>query len=307
MNLAICLLMARRFLLKKEIRQVLEQYRLLDSEQAFEKMFERDKEELRQMGLPVETGSNDPWNQNEIGYRILRGDFELPPIDFDAAELAVLGVAAQVWDAATQADQTKLALAKLRAAGADPDPGRLAALTPSLDGKEAAFDAMWQAVIARIPVEFGYHEKTRQLQPWSITHRHGAWYVYGLDMEKQQGRVYKLSRVETDVKYIGKPGSYFPETPEKTNLLTLIQPAMADQEAILAIDGDEIPMLRRRGEVVETDSELPPGYTAYRIDYSSDVTFAAEICAHGAAVIVLEPESLRNAVITHLQKFLEVE
>jgi proteasome accessory factor B len=107
MNLAICLLMSRRYLEKTRIREIVEGYHDL-SDAAFERTFERDKDELRTLGVPVETGSNDAFFPDEVGYRIRREDFELPAIDFTAAETAALGLAATVWESATQAGQLSL-------------------------------------------------------------------------------------------------------------------------------------------------------------------------------------------------------
>jgi proteasome accessory factor B len=303
MNLAICLLMASRFLPKREIREAIEQYREIASDQSFDKMFERDKEELRQLGVPVLTGSNDVWHPEDIGYRISREDYELAPIDFDAAELAVLGIASQVWDTATQADQAKTALAKLRAAGAEPDPGRLAALTPSIGGKEEAFAPMWQAVLRRIPVEFGYHGKQRRLQPWVITHRLGAWYVYGFDLDAGEPRIYRLTRVESQVRFVGEPGSFPPQVVDSAELAARIEPAKPDAQAILAIRDHRAPVLRRRSEPVA--AQAPAGFSAHRVEYASLGDFVGEVCAQGPDVIVLDPPELRQRVIDHLRRFAE--
>ena len=160
MNLAICLLMARRFIEKSQIREVVEGYHDL-TDAAFERTFERDKDELRRLGVPVETGSNDALFPDEVGYRILRKDFELPPIEFSAAETAALGLAATVWESATQAGQTVSALAKLRAAGVDPDPSRLSVLAPSVGAREPAFAGVWSACAERAPISFGYRGEIR--------------------------------------------------------------------------------------------------------------------------------------------------
>ncbi|MCT3007969.1 DNA-binding transcriptional regulator, partial [Propionibacterium freudenreichii] len=130
-NLAIALLSARRFLSKAELRRVVEAYRGL-SDSAFERQFERDKDDLRAMGVPVVMGSNDVLFDDDTGYRISRTDFELPPVSFDSDELSALGAASRVWQQASAAEQTISALAKLRAAGADPDVERLAALAPRI-------------------------------------------------------------------------------------------------------------------------------------------------------------------------------
>jgi predicted DNA-binding transcriptional regulator YafY len=80
MNLVICLLVSRGYVGKSRIRKVVEGYRE-QTEDAFEKMFERDKEELREIGIPIELGHNDRLFDDEPGYRIRRDAFELPPID----------------------------------------------------------------------------------------------------------------------------------------------------------------------------------------------------------------------------------
>ena len=98
MNLTICLLMARRFVEREQIRELVAGYQGL-SDAAFERTFERDKDELRALGVPVETGSNSSLFPDEVGYRIRRRDFELPEIDSPPAELAALVVASTVRDA----------------------------------------------------------------------------------------------------------------------------------------------------------------------------------------------------------------
>ena len=94
-NLLIMMLSARGFVSKHRIRSTIEGYRH-QSDGAFERMFERDKDDLRAAGVPIVTGSNDPDLDTEDGYRIERSDFELPPVSFTSEELAVLGAAASV-------------------------------------------------------------------------------------------------------------------------------------------------------------------------------------------------------------------
>src|SRR5665811_16982 len=81
LNLVICLLASRRYLTREKIRDSVEGYQGL-SDAAFQRMFERDKDDLRDLGIPIETGSNDSYFDDEQGYRILPGDFELPPVEF---------------------------------------------------------------------------------------------------------------------------------------------------------------------------------------------------------------------------------
>ena len=121
LNLVICLLAARRYVSKEQIRSVVPQYNDSGSVEAFERMFERDKDDLREMGIPLETGSNDILFDDEIGYRIPRDAYALPEVSFDSQELAVLGLAARAWQQATLADAAARAVQKLEAAGIDVD------------------------------------------------------------------------------------------------------------------------------------------------------------------------------------------
>ncbi|WP_298132313.1 WYL domain-containing protein [Micropruina sp.] len=300
MNLAICLLMARRFLDKNHIREVVEGYAGL-SDAAFERTFERDKDDLRAMGVPVETGSNSSLFPDDIGYRIRRQDFELPPIDFTAAEATALGLASQVWGTATLAEQTVSALAKLRAAGIDPDASRLPGVSPSIGAKEPAFEPLWQATMTRTVVGFGYRGVRREVEPWVLTYRRGSWYLAGFDRTRGAARLFKLARLEDAPRTIGKPGAYeLPENMDLTELTRPLEPAPAAAEAVVAIRGDKAPDLRRRGLPVDDAAPLPPGFAAWRVPYTSDREFVTEVCGYGPAVLVLEPAALRRQVIGRL-------
>lgn len=297
MNLTICLLMARRFVDKAYIRQMIEGYHGL-SDAAFERTFERDKDELRQLGVPVETGSNDPLFPDEVGYRIRRADFELPPIDFTPAEAAVLGLASRVWESATAAEPAISAIAKLRAAGVDPDPARARGLSAALGGREPAFDALWQATVDHTPVQFDYRGELRQVEPWTMTYRRGSWYLLGYDRNRGGRRVFKVTRAGAEITPIGRSGSYQVPEIDTAELLASLEPSRPDATAVLAIRGDRAPALRRRGEPV--DAELPPGFAAFRVEYASRGDLVGEICSYGPDVIVLQPDGLRAAVIAHL-------
>src|SRR5215216_3662680 len=96
LNLTICLLVSGRYLPKSRIREAVEGYHDL-SDAAFERTFERDKDELRSLGVPIEVGSFDPLFDDEPGYRILSSEFALKAIDLDAEEAAVVVFAVRVW------------------------------------------------------------------------------------------------------------------------------------------------------------------------------------------------------------------
>ena len=118
LNLLIMLLVQRRPIAKARIRELLYPDSRPD---AFEKMFERDKDELRSLGVPVEVAQLDPLFDDEIGYRIPPDQFALPDVSLTPEEAAVVSLASRVWQQATMAQATTDAVRKLNAAGIDVD------------------------------------------------------------------------------------------------------------------------------------------------------------------------------------------
>lgn len=96
MNLVIALLSTRTYLPAEKIRTTVAGYADSPSDEAFSRMFERDKNELRDLGIPLETGRVSKWDSTE-GYRINRDSYALPPIGLTADEAAAVAVATQLW------------------------------------------------------------------------------------------------------------------------------------------------------------------------------------------------------------------
>src|SRR5262249_19136855 len=137
-------------------------------------------------------------------------------ISLEADEAALLGLAARVWQHARLASATTQGLRKLRAGGVVVDESALAILEPQLATDEPAFDAVFDAVTQRRPIEFphraGNHRDTmmRHLQPWGIVSFHGHWYVVGYDLDRSAERMFRLSRITGEVTSYGPPNSYKP-------------------------------------------------------------------------------------------------
>ncbi|MFP5283697.1 MAG: helix-turn-helix transcriptional regulator [Actinomycetes bacterium] len=302
LNLTICLLVSGRYLPKSRIREAVEGYHDL-SDAAFERTFERDKDELRALGVPIEVGSFDPLFDDEPGYRIRASEFELPAIDLDAEEAAVVGVAARVWQHANLAESTQSALAKLRAAGVEPDPSQLSALEPSVQASEPAFEPLWTAVLERVRVTFPYRGgERRTVEPWGLTASKGRWYLIGRDVDRAAVRMFKLSRMTEAPKRVSRPGAY--EVPDDLNLrelATSLAPPEPTAAAVLAVRSGKAPNLRRRGKTAARSAEgttagLPVGFEVIEVGYSDVHTMAEEVCRHAADVVVLDPPELRGAV-----------
>ena len=301
LNLTICLLVSGRYLSKSRIREAVEGYHDLTAA-AFERTFERDKDELRSLGVPIEVGSYDALFDDEPGYRILSSEFELPAIDLDAEEASVVGVAARVWQHASMAESTRSAMTKLRAAGVEPDASQLSALEPSVQASEPAFEPLWNAVLERVRVSFTYRDgRLRTLEPWGMTSSKGRWYVIGRDVDRDATRMFKLSRIPDQPQRTSKPGAYaVPADLDLRALARSLTPPELTATARLAIRTGKAPTLTRRGEPAALDPDLPSGFEVYTVGYGEAGGMVEEITQHAADVIVLEPTELRDEVIRGL-------
>jgi proteasome accessory factor B len=307
---------ARTPVTKQRLREVMEPYRNCPSDEAFEKMFERDKDELRSLGIPISVEFADKYFEVDPGYRIVRGDFELPAIELSPSEAAVVGLAARVWQHAGLASATSQALVKLKAAGLEVDREALDAVRPRLGAEEPSFEAMWEATVARRPVAFDYRRpggetRRRHLQPWGVVTSRGRWYVVGLDTDRDEPRMFRLSRVEGEVKADGRAHSY--DVPEGTDLRSLgqsLQPASPDQRAVVLARTSAAHGLRRWARLDERGVIGPDGSSAWdrlSLEFGDREAFLNEVLGFLDAVVVEEPAELREAVRDRLTALIETE
>ena len=304
MNLVIALLVSTGYLAKGRIRAVVEGYRD-QSDDAFEKMFERDKEELREIGIPIELGSNDRLFDDEPGYRIRRDAFELPRIDLAPDEAAAVGLAARVWQHARLARQTSSAVVKLRAGGVDVDTEALRLVEPRLAAGEPAFEPLWDATATRRRVRFGYRRPgqsapgTRTLEPWGLLSRLGRWYVIGHDVDRAAARMFRLSRVTGPVQPYGRAGAF--SVPAGTDMRALahrLEPPSDAGTATLRVRSGQGHALRRRAVAVRADGD---GWDMVEVPLGDPVDLAEEVVSYGPAVVATEPPDLREGVVARLR------
>lgn len=297
MNLLIALLSTRRFLTRRELRGIVEGYR--DStDAAFERQFERDKDELRGLGIVVETGSNDAFFDDEEGYRINRADFELPELSFTAAELSALALAGQVWQDSVAADHTARAFEALQAGGAAPDPSLVPTVRPQLSVGEADFDTVYDAVLRRVVIRFGYGGRERRLEPWRMLQRRGRWYVLGFDQERQEDRFFKLARFTEPATQTGRPGAF--EVPADADILARRLVPVNDATAVVALRDTAAHAFGELGEA-HWLGDVPAGYTVHRVALATREAIVGECAAAGPDAILLDPPELRDMLISHLR------
>ena len=307
LNLTFMLLATSRFLPKDAIRKAIEPYRTAPSDGAFERMFERDKEELRALGIVIEIGSYDPLFEDEVGYRIRRDVAELPEIELTPEEAAIVGVAANVWQHEGLAGESSRAVVKLKAAGLEIDPSVMSVVEPRLDAEEPAFDVMLEAATSRTPVTFTYQRPgqeaaKRHLQPWGVVSWRGRWYVGGFDVDRGEPRLFRLSRVQGTVKPAGEPASYtVPPGARLRDVAAALFPREPDRVAVLRVTAGRAQSLRSAASSTRT---LDDGTDEIEVPFAVASELAAEIASYGADIVAVAPNDLQDAVIEHLQKAL---
>src|SRR5664279_1770155 len=216
LNLIIALTHARVRMTRAQIRNSVVGYESTESalsadearrkDASFERMFERDKDELRRMGVPLQTVV-DPTHGDEIGYKIDASDAAMPAIDFSPAEAAALALAAEYWQGAMLGPDAHQGLTKIASASS------VAPRTPLTLGAKATSTSDATATIVdararRTAVTFDYTSasaghSTRTVEPWQIILRAGAEYLYAFDRDRGEPRTFRLGRIHGNVTTVG--------------------------------------------------------------------------------------------------------
>jgi proteasome accessory factor B len=307
-NLVIALLGTRQYVTAARIRATVPGYEADDgterADEAFKRMFERDKAELREMGVPLETGRTSVFDTEE-GYRIARADYELPEITLTGGEAAAVGLALRLWESAQLAGAAHSALVKLKAAGVDVDGSRGLRLQPRLDAGESAFEPAYAAARDRRVLEFDYRRPDddeparRRVQPWGVVAWHGRWYLVGLDLDRQAPRQFRLSRVVGSPSVTGAPGAF--EPPADIDLAAVVAGQVSGEEHLVVVrvrPGTAIGLRRSAAQLPAGDD----GDDRLELRTTEPGALADQLAAYGADVVVEAPTQMRQAVIERLTR-----
>ena len=204
-NLVIALLSTRQYVTAAPIRATVPGYEPDDgtdrADEAFKRMFERDKAELREMGVPLETGRTSVFD-TEDGYRIARADYELPEIRLTGEEAAAVGLALRLWESAQLAGAAQSALVKLKAAGVDVDSSRAHPAAAAAGRRRARLRALLRrrprppGARVRLPASRrGRARPAGGCSRGASSPGTAAGTSVGLDLDRGAARVFRLSRV----------------------------------------------------------------------------------------------------------------
>jgi proteasome accessory factor B len=303
MNLAAALLSAERPLTAAQIAERVTGYP--GDKVAFRKAFERDKADLRELGVPVlveELGDTYP---PEVGYRIDRAEYELPDPGLAPDELAALRLALQavrVGDGEAGTDGTE-ALWKLGGVvrGDDDDAVATLASLPADPALVPLFTGVLERRVATFTYGGGQGEQERTVDPWRLDNRRGRWYLTGHDHLRGEERNFRLDRIRGDVA-LGPPGGFERPVvdveggPGQPWLYGEGDPVLAE----LVVDADQARWARQQlGEDVEAD-EHPDGSVTFVVPVTSWPAFRGFVLSFLDGAELLGPPELRDELVAWL-------
>lgn len=267
-----------------------------------ERQFERDKDDLRELGIPLE--AIDPYDNVQARYRIPKGLYDLPAdVRFSPDELMLLKLAATVWREGSLSAESRRALTKLRSLGAgasDPVLG----YAPHVRARESSFDPLNRALDRREVVAFRYlkpgdaSSRRRVVAPRALVQFDGRWHLFASDREALAPRTFLLSRIVGAV--VSVPRTTFEPDETLTARRALDELEVLWQSNVAEIDvepgSDAAVRLGKRG-VVPAD----PASRRVNLHFTDVNILADELAGYGPEVHVRSPESLSSAVHRRLR------
>ncbi len=306
-NLIAALLDTTRALTAEQIRSRIAGYDQ-ESFEAFRRAFERDKEALRAMGIPLELSKSDPFVDQEDAYSIPKARYYLPQLDFDPDEVAALKIAAEILLGA--GEHASAALLKLSIdSPSAPTPAPRIVWGANLAAEQPLLGRMYAALIERHPVTFRYHtaageSSLRTVRPYRLLHRNGHWYVVGFDPDRSAIRAFRVSRIDAVIDV----GTDDYEIPEDFDAGAHLGEAWAigDEPHTATVRFDQT--MRWWAEQNMPDCvvrEAPDGALELELPVGNEDALISWAIGFGSAVEIIKPETARARLVEHIRPLLE--
>jgi proteasome accessory factor B len=308
LNLVGLLLETRRPLTFEEIRETLDAYHS-DNLDSAKRKFERDKDVLRDYGVPLEMTETDAWGV-ELGYLIPKERYYLPEMAFTPEEISALFVAAQNGGEESAAEQ---GIRKLLY-GADGGlltgvPG--GPLVAGSDAQSPRVIAVADAASARRRLRFGYRtsqgvESDRDVDAYGVVFRGGHWYLVGHDHERDAIRAFRLSRFTSEPAE-GGDGREPPEGFRATDHVEASTPGGSPVEiAEVAFAADVAVVASSSFAGASAAGTLADGRVVVTLPFSDEDTLAGLLLQYGPDAEALAPVSLRAEIRRRLESLARV-
>jgi proteasome accessory factor B len=265
-------------------------------------MFERDKDDLRSLGIAIDVGSFDPLFNDEAGYRIKSEKYELDLGEITPIEVSLLSLAADAWQDAALEDSAQSAIQKLSAFGVPADPIDIPGLSPKLSNSSTDLSTITDAIASTDCISFSYRAvdlatAKRTIVPIALSNKSGYWYVSGVDQEIQEVRTFRLDRIHGVITTIASkevfeyPSAFeLDETEATSNKI----------HALIDVRKGKGHALRTLATSIKDLGE----WDQIKVPIFSLDSITAQILWHGEDVFVQEPAELRENIVEQLQALL---
>jgi predicted DNA-binding transcriptional regulator YafY len=251
---------ARRSIDRERLFHAIPEYEGAESPVAAEKMFERDKAAILDLGLPL-ISERDPWDESRVTYRIDAAE-RTDTLDLTPEEYTVLLAASRAWDDAAAGGAARRVRAKLLTLGVDADPDLLRRTPRGAVESLPVLAPLLEAVTGAGRVRFDYRTadgrlRNRTVEPWVVGVYAGHWYVLGHDVEREEQRVFRASRIESFPRRAGKARA---PRPEHVDLAARLEPGGDETDEVrLRIAPYKALHIRDELGVDLAQEELEPG------------------------------------------------
>ncbi|HVL33641.1 MAG TPA: WYL domain-containing protein [Actinomycetota bacterium] len=301
-NLIALLLNARRALSAEDIRSKIPGY-AGQGDQAFHRMFERDKEELKELGYVLEIEEPDLVRPIPA-YRISRRDALLEDPELTPEETAALSLAVQAWG--DRGSDGVLGLLKLSVGSGDAEPGPTGFVLPRVPVDQNLATVL-DAIAARKTVRFLYRTggggepQERVVDPYAVHHR-GVWYLAGHDHARGEVRRFRLTRVQGSV-HMSKGAAPDFDAPDAPAATVPHGPWEGEEIARATIEfAPEAAWWVQRRTPATVRAERAGGWVEVEMPVADVDSFAGWIAGFADTAVVREPPELRRAVVELLRE-----
>ena len=311
LNLTCALLSSPHGFTKAELLSTVEGYREnyppkdKKAEEAQNKLFERDKSILREMGVTIETRNplGESTNNQAARYVIPSDTFVWPEaVELSSRQLNLLNLAAEVWSKASLSADASKGLVRLQALGAAPQDSDIIGFAPRIQTLEPSFEALAEAMDERRVVTFWYRKpgsdtpELRTVQPWSLQNIDGQWLLVTFDEDREAQRNFLLKRITSKVKktefvFEQVEPEWLEEALDELNALT------RKQQAVFKVKRDSQAWFH-----FECDLATGPNPDEVTKHYMDLHLLADELREFIFDVTVISPDSLKDAVRSGLER-----
>lgn len=292
-NLAIALIAAKRPITKDQIFKTVAGYS--GNNDAMDRMFERDKESLKSLGIDITVAPIDSYFDDEVGYKITESDYTITLGELSPKEIGFLTVAAKIWEETSIAENTRTVVRRLHSLGV---AAELEVVSPN-----KRFDSLSKimtAIYENKSVSFSYRNEkneseNRHFAPLAITGNQGIWYLHGLDLAINEIRTFRLDRIDSEISILDE----VVKRPSKFEI-PVYKPSQIT--AKLRIRRDTARSLRFKASELIDDGD----WEIASITFESIDSLIRESLWHANNVKIIEPSEARNRLLAALDEVIAI-